>query len=158
MDYGFEYIEVDYAAPPSSKLLRPELREKEGMERVRECIEATSWQHLDLVQQEGRGAAGGGEDKEGQAQGGEAQGGNKAYSPPRHHQDGAQGGSSQEGRGNAGHGGVEEGDDDRLDELFAKIRAVRESAGQYDDAQRRARAAETAMRLADILGIYDDNE
>eukprot|EP00624_Nannochloropsis_granulata_P004116 evm.model.NODE_30747_length_47682_cov_25.534710.3 len=56
--------------------------------------------------------------------------------------------------------GKEREDDAGLEQLFAKLHAVRERAqsGQYDDEQRRARAAEMALQFAQKLGIFEDDE
>lgn len=151
LEYGFEYVEVDYARQVRT------LREKEGLERVCECIEATPWQHMDLhpsgashprrlekpdekVSEQQQGTVG--------SSASNAQD-EKVNSGTRVGYGDVKGGSRMK------HG--EEGEDDvALDELFVKLRAVRESAGQYDDTQRRARAAEMALQLAQTLGIFED--
>lgn len=139
--------------------LPEELREKEGLERVRECIEATSWQHMDMR------PSGGSHSR-------------RVEKPDEKvsEQQPENAGSSASDENDVkvtcgtrlGHGNVAEGSggkpgeevDAGLEELFAKLRAARESAhsGQYDDEQRRARAAEMALQFAQKLGIFEDDE
>jgi hypothetical protein len=159
LEYGFEYVEVDYTR--QVQRLPVELREKEGLERVRECIEATSWQHMDMH------PSGGSHSRRVEMPDEKAK-----EQPPENAGSLASDGNDVKvtcemrlGHGSAtkGTGGKpgEEGEDDMgLEELFAKLRAVRESAhsGQYDDEQRRARAAEMAFQFAQKLGIFEEDE
>jgi len=50
------------------------------------------------------------------------------------------------------------GEEDDLDQLFDRIREVREMSGSLGDGERRRRAAETAMYLARVLGIDEEEE
>jgi len=152
-------VEVDYTR--QVRRLPEELREKEGLERVRECIEATSWQHMDMH------SSGGSHSRRVEKPD------EKVSEQP---QESAGSSASDEndvkvtcgtrlGHGNVAEGsGVkpgEEGEDDTgLEELFAKLRAAKESAhsGQYDDEQRKARAAEMALQFAQRLGIFEEDE
>jgi hypothetical protein len=156
LEYGFEYVEVDYTR--QVRRLPVELREKEGLERVRECIEATSWQHMDMH------PSGGSHSRrvEKPDEKAEEQPPGSAGSPASDGNDVKVTCGTRLGHGNAPEGtgekpGEEGGDDTGLEELFAKLRAVRESAhsGQYDDEQRRARAAEMALQFAQKLGIFE---
>lgn len=167
---------MDYTR--SLQTLPEELREKEGMDRIRECIEATIWEHLDL-----RGPSnskpsanpmlevGGQEGEEEQTSKGPCSKETAAAaatttrpstssSPSSSSSPSCKGARKEE---EAEVGGEEAGaSNDGLDGLFEKIRAVRETAGQYSDAERRARAAETALLLAKTLGIercfHDEEE
>jgi len=159
LKYGFEYVEVDYTR--QVRMLPKELREKEGLERVCECIEATSWQYIDCCSSGRSLCCRPGEPDE------------KVCEQP---QDKAGSLASDQNdvnltcRTRLGHSNVAEGtqdkhgeeweDDAGLERLFAKFHAERERAhsGQYDDEQRRARAAEMALQFALKLGIFEDDE
>lgn len=138
-----------------------ELREKEGLERVRECIEATSWQHMDMHPSGGSSSR----RVEKPDEKAKEQPPEKAGSLASDGNDVKVTCGTRLGHGSAAEGAggkhKEEGEDDAgLEELFARLRAVRESAhsGQYDDEQRRARAAEMALQFAQKLGIFDEFE
>lgn len=181
LDHGFEYIEVDYTRPLQT--LPEELREKEGMDRIRECIEATIWEHLDLhgpsnsKPSHSMLALGEHEEEEEETSKGPCAKETAAAaaaatttmpstssSPSSSSSPSCKGERKEKGAETEAEAEEEEvnANNDGLDELFEKIRAVRATAGQYSDAERRARAAETALLLAKTLGIEgclnDDEE
>lgn len=140
--------------------LPEELREKEGLERVRECIEATCWQHMKMHPSGGSHSR---RVEKPDQKVSEQQPETVGYSASDKNDEKVTSGTRL-GHGNVAQApgrkfGEEEGEDDvGLEELFAKLRAVRESAhtGQYDDEQRRARAAEMALQFAQRLGIFEE--
>lgn len=162
---------MDYTRPLQT--LPEELREKEGIGRIRECIEATIWEHLDLhgpsnsKPSHSMLAMGEQEKEEEETSKGPcvketaaAAATTTTMPSTSSSSPSCKGQRKEEG---AETEAAEEGNDnnDGLDELFEKIRAVRETAGQYSDAERRARAAETALLLAKTLGIegcFNDDE
>jgi len=135
-----------------------ELRDRKGLQRVRECIEATTWRHISTRSRDVIGPR------------------NKAQtekeSGRKHLNEGALKTLSSAGtrqgmkrallRGLvdakvAGYkAGSDEEDETAVDELFDMLHAVKSSAGQYSDTDRRARAADVALRFAQSLGIFDD--
>ena len=137
------------------------MREKEGLERVRECIEATSWQHMDMHPSGGSHSRRVKKpDEKVSEQQPESAGSSASDENDAKVTCGTRLGHGNVAEGSGGKPGEEGEDDAGLEELFAKLRAVRESAhrGQYDDEQRRARAAEMTLQFAQRLGIFEEGE
>lgn len=188
LESGFEYVEVeagevegggpDISTSSTSTLdqqecrrhgrLPPELREKEGMERVRESIEATPWPTLVRVPREvpaAEAVGGKGEDCMFAAvEGGKSVEGREG--PQEGAGEGEEAGACRSKKGSRADDGDDDNEDnddqdDNLEALFEKIRSVRESAlrggSGVEDEERRARAAMAALELARVLGL-DDGE
>ncbi|TFJ87249.1 hypothetical protein NSK_001581 [Nannochloropsis salina CCMP1776] len=156
LEYGFEYVHLDDAQQMLAE--KAELRDRKGLQRVRECIEATTWRHVSTRSRDVIGPR------------------NKAQtekeSGRKHLNEGALKTLSSAGTRQgikrallcglvdakvAGYkGGSDEEDETAVDELFDMLHAVKSSAGQYSDTDRRARAADVALRFAQSLGIFDD--
>ena len=149
------------------------------MDRIRECVEATIWEHLDLhgpsnskpsahsmLEMGGQGneeeeASKGPCIKETAAAAAATTTRPSTSSSPSSSSSFSCKGGRKEEEAEEEEEEEASANNDGLDELFEKIRAVRETAGQYSDPERRARAAETALLLAKTLGIegfFNDDE
>lgn len=196
LESGFEYVEVDTCVSGGSmeaaqqqqrRRLPAELRETEGMERVRESIEATPWPTLVRlprggVQEEGGGggdrkntAASIGKSVEAAAEGqaaGLGKGGEGGQQPSSVEAE-AEAAPEAPAAAASEWAGLEAGTtNDDLEALFDRIRAIRESArqgggtragaagtaGAGSDEERRARAAGAALELARLLGLGEKED
>ena len=143
LEHGFEYIEADLCAPVSTE----GTREKEGVARVVEAMEATSWRSI-VLRERGHRAP-------------ETAGLSTSGAEESCLSVGAEGAEmSEPAEGLEVEKGVVETEKsvDELEAIFDKVREVRASAGQVSDSERRKRAAETALRLAKALGVLDDSD
>ncbi len=167
--------------------LPPELREAEGLARVRESMEATPWPTLVRLDPRDRTSARAvweGDSRDGKNVGEavgksvEAAGAGGVAAVDKGEQEEGQPSApsvpsaSSTAAGAATVPGWGDGQEDGLEALFDRIRAIRESArqgqgqgpaeaggaGRGGDEARRARAATAALELARVLGLGADED
>lgn len=198
LESGFEYVQVDAidrGATQQRRRLPSELRETEGLARVRESIEATPWPTLVRLP---RGGSSSSQDRDGDAAGGDrkntaasvgksveaaavdcersaGKGGGEGGQQPSREATAAEALSLPTAAAAASSGASEWAgtNEEDLEDLFDRIRAIRESARQgqgagagnvagasagMPDEERRARAAGAALELAKLLGLGDEED
>jgi hypothetical protein len=170
LDSGFEHVCADPASPAAGG----EGRDKGGIPRVLEALEATMWS---TAKKAARAAGGGGARaaEEGGEAGGGGKGGSHSYEPPAFSGGGGGGDGGGDGGGAlgalaAGAGAVATAAglpaeprgarEDDFEEILSLARATRDAArsGNLSDEQRREAAMATAMRLMAMLGVDDEEE
>ena len=170
LDSGFEHVCADPASPAAGG----EGRDKCGIPRVLEALEATVWSS---AKKAARAAGGGGAraaEEAGEGGGGGGAGGAHSYEPPAFSGGGGGGdagaGGSALGALAAGAGAVAAAAglpaeprgarEDDFEEILSLARATRDAArsGNLSDEQRREAAMATAMRLMAMLGVGDEEE